>query len=241
MVDGSSDSALEADSPDAIVAPSASEYANAVAQAYCSRLGFCCAGDAAAFNVAECVAAFHGNPLLTGEATPYLDSGLVTYNPVQAAVCLNDLANFPCGTVSAMQNIGLGQACVAAFAGAQITGGACADAIECPPSDFCQLPGDGDAGTCTPLAGDGGTCTSTRECSYLGNGNPALYCNAVTGSCLPQLPNGADCTGYSECQSQECTGPTPPPSRTCDGMYVFSDNMILGGNCMLYALDAGGD
>ena len=239
-VDGSSDSALEADSPDAIVAPLASEYANAVAQAYCDRLGFCCTGDAADFDTARCVAVYNGNALLTGEATPYLDSGLINYNPAQAAACLTDLANFPCGTVNAMQNVELGQACVAAFSGAQITGGPCADAIECPATDYCQLPGDGDAGTCTTLAGDGGSCASDVQCSYLGNGVPQLYCNSVDHACLPQLPNGANCTGYAQCQSQDCDEALFRLHRVrARHSYVFSNPMVPGSTCMTYALDAG--
>jgi hypothetical protein len=240
-VDGSSDSALdsalEADAPEASVV-SASEYRGAVAQAYCTRLSVCCEADAGDFDIAGCVAAFHGNPLLVGEATPYLDSGLLNFNTAQASACLTDLMNFPCGTVTAMQNVGLGQACIAAFSGAQSTGGACSDPIVCPSTDYCQLPGDGGVGTCTPLVGDGGTCTDTAQCSYLGNGVPPLYCNTVDGTCLPELDNGAICTSYAECQSQECTGPSP---HTCAATYVFSDPNTPGGTCARFTLDAGGD
>jgi hypothetical protein len=216
----------------------ASQYVPAATEALCTRFATCCAVDAGAFNMPLCLSAVGGNPIGLGEATPYLDSGLVSFNAVQAEACLTDIANYPCGTVSATQNVMLGQDCIAAYVGASTTGGPCQDPIECPQTDYCNRPGDGGTGVCTALVGDGGGCSDNTQCSYLGYGEPELYCNTVTGTCLPQLANGADCTAIAQCQSQICEG----SPLTCSATYVFSDPGVPNGTCAYLTItDAGGD
>jgi hypothetical protein len=235
--DASNDAADAQDAAETSVLQ-ASQYAAAVAEGLCARIQYCCDIDAGSFDTSGCIATFGGNPLLVGEATPYLDSGLIDFNPAQAGACLTDIANFPCGTVSAMQNIQLGQACVGAFSGVQNTGGPCAAPIECPSTDYCLLPTDGGTGTCTPLEGDGGSCTDQTQCSYLGNGIPAQYCNSIDHICLPELPVGAQCSNYAQCQTQVCL---PPMPYTCQATAVFTQENVPGTSCELFTLDAGGD
>jgi hypothetical protein len=116
------------------------------------------------------------------------------------------------------------------------------DSIECPATDYCLRPGDGDAGVCTTLVADGGACTTPfgNECSYLALGVPALYCDSVTHTCTPQEPNGADCSIYIACSSGICNSASP---RTCSATYVFSDPGVPGGRCASVTAvpDAGGD
>ena len=143
--------------------------------------------------------------------------------------------------------------------------GVCVDSFECATGNYCDPTVDG--GLCTQLATQGAACnTKIRDpyagtpaggglapyadqmCSYLGSGQPALFCDLINNgpdaaTCKPLLANGAMCgstlnSGYYD--DQACT-----PPALCGDDLLCGDNALYpySNFCQLYApqpQDAGG-
>jgi hypothetical protein len=180
------------------------EFPEAVDTAYCRRLAACCSVvDAGAF-VARCLASFagysaSGNLNLANTSSPH-----VTFNTGKAKACLEQIAAYPCGSVTAAQIELNAVTCASAIQGDLTAGaGPCTSSFDCVSGAYC--PRDG--GVCTPLSDAGGLCkdfTYSTDCTFLGNGVPSNYCNPDSGTCQPDHPNGSTCFEYEECQSQLC-------------------------------------
>ena len=173
--DASADAASVQDSaPDA---PSAADFVDTVSSSLCGRIRDCCLDTQSDFRMQNCLNDFGGSPLGLAVFQPYVSTGSITYDSVQATNCLNEVAAFPCGTVNAALSISLQQDCFAAFHGAVADAGACQGNVECAAGSYCTSS-DGGFGTCAPLQPDGGACSrfDNTECAYLGIGVPAEYC-----------------------------------------------------------------
>jgi hypothetical protein len=209
---------------DAAFGVSLSEFPAAVNTAYCQRLEACCSMDggvvdAGAF-LASCLASLAGYSAAGNLNLANTSSPNVTYVPAKAKQCLDDLAATSCGTESAAQSELNYLTCAAAIQGKLAIGSSgCTSSFDCVSGAYC--PSDG--GSCTALATVGMPCKDTtysQDCTYLGNGEPLLYCGADSGTCLDDLPNGSTCSEYEQCTSQVCTfGST---SGTCATSYLFS-------------------
>jgi hypothetical protein len=129
--------------------------------------------------------------------------------------------------------------------------GPCLSAWDCALPAYCAGPGGvaidsifaNDGGTLSGAyvggnasadAGQTGVCTALRsvnqscndlffytDCTYLGNGSPALFCNQDGGSgpgqCVPALATGAPCIVNVNCTPQVCDSVT----SSCQGTTEF--------------------
>ena len=214
----------------------AAGYLGAVSTALCTRVRQCCLADAGAWAQQACEQGYVGNPLALGQESPYLDAG-VTFDQAKAATCLTEIQAFPCGLVSAMKSIQLQQDCFAALKGSVANGGACAANVQCFSGEYCNIADGGTAGTCAALVTLGGACSNAAQCSYLGIGAPANYCDPTSHVCTAQRGVDAGCSNYQQCVTNICTLPGP----TCSDNYVFTDPGVGGGTCETYTIkDAGG-
>jgi hypothetical protein len=206
---------------------SITDFPTAVNTAYCQRLEACCStdggagagADAGGF-VATCLASFgpysaSGNLNLANPSSPH-----VVYVPANAKECLAQLAATPCGTETAAQSELNYLTCASAIQGTLTPGtGPCTSSFDCVSGAYCAS----DGGLCTSLAKVNMPCKDTtysQDCTYLGNGDPLLFCNADSGTCLDDLVNGSTCDEYQQCASQVCNfGST---SGTCATTFQYS-------------------
>jgi hypothetical protein len=188
---------------------SLAQFPAAVNAAYCQRLETCChaldagVADAGGF-AAGCIADFgpysaSGNLNLANTASPH-----VVYDPSNAKECLEQFAATPCGTETAAQSELNYLTCASAIQGQLAIGASgCTSSFDCVSGAYC--PSDG--GTCTALAIAGMPCKDTNystDCTYLGNGDPLLWCNADSGTCENDFSTGSSCIEYEQCNTQVC-------------------------------------
>ncbi len=170
-------------------------------------------------------------------------SGLVVYDAAAAQTCLDSVLSFACGSGPSSAIDLVRNECFGAMQGTLTAGnGPCFDSLECVSGLYCQAGADGGPNTCAALKTQGQPCTDTThssDCTYLGNGTPALYCQPVDGgtpTCQPDLPVDAGCTANAQCLTWACDDPI------CVSSYVFSDPGQPNGTCAYFTLpDAGGD
>jgi hypothetical protein len=147
----------------------------------------------------------------------------------------------------------------------QIGDGPCLSAWDCAPPAYCAGAGGvaidsifaNDGGTLSGAfvggnqsadAGQTGVCTALRsvnqscndlffytDCTYLGNGSPALFCNqdggTGPGQCVPALTTGTACVVNVNCTPQVCDSVT----GECQATTVFDDT----NDCTFAFPDAG--
>jgi hypothetical protein len=233
----------------AIDAPSISQFPHAVDVAYCTRLQECCLVPPSQWNLngaSGCVPLVDqgGGLVGIGAFNPALDSGLVLYDASAAKTCLDFVLSFSCGDVPASAYNTIKTVCFGALQGTLAAGaGPCVNALECQGGLYCQVAADGGPGACAPLKTQGEPCTDTRfstDCTYLGNGTPALFCfnpaDGGTPTCQPAVPVDGGCTTEAQCQSLVCNYPV------CSNVEIFSDPGQPNGTCEFFTLpDAGGD
>jgi hypothetical protein len=227
--------------------------------AYCKHLGECCTVPAADWNENGCESLFHsiheyasiGVYMETKDAGPN-----VLLDPILAAKCLNELATFSCGTITAAEYTQIRVDCFTAMKGqvpvgqsAAFDGGpTCQQSNECQ-SGYCSVD-DGGPGTCKPLETAGGNCgqpqnTRSEECTFLGLGTPAQnYCLAPgdggQATCVGDNGFDAGCNVDWECQTDLCGSVSGPPVH-CTDKSLSSDPGIPGGICDYFTIkDAGG-
>lgn len=227
-----------------IDAPSIGAFPSTVAQAFCTRLASCCFVSSAAWNQLLCTQQVTngGGFRELSSFSPSLDSGNVLYDASAAAQCIADFTGLPCGTVNSSAILTLQGSCYGALTGTLgVDAGPCRTALECGNNEYCAINGDAGTGFCSALHGVNQPCTSptSEECSYLGLGNPALFCklgaDGGPGQCMPTEPNEAGCTINNQCQSQLCDYPK------CGPTIVVSDPGVNGGTCEYFTIkDAGG-
>jgi hypothetical protein len=229
----------------AVDAPALVDFPHAVSVAYCAHLGECCNVPANQWNLDGmngCV------PIIESQAHGFryiaiyqsaLDSGAITYDPAAAANCLQEVSRLPCGVVQADMLLQVQNDCFAAMKGTLgADAGPCINSGECLPGQYCLL-GDASTGTCAPLQGQGQPCTDTvrsSDCTYLGNGDPALYCaqGDAGATCQPAQPLDAGCKYNAQCESQTCKAPY------CASSLVFANPG--GAGCAYFTIsDAGAD
>jgi len=227
-----------------IDAPTLQGFPPAAVQAYCARLGQCCLVSTASWNEALCVRDFTsgGGFRELSSFSASLDSGNVLYDAGAAAQCIADFTGFPCGAVTSSAILTEQAACYGALAGTLgIDAGPCRTSLECATNEYCAVTADSGTGVCEALHALAAPCTkaTSEECSYLGLGTPALFCNLPKdggqGQCESTLPNDAGCTDNNQCQTQLCSYPS------CGPTIVFSDPGVAGGTCAFFTIqDAGG-
>lgn len=218
------------------------DFVNALANTVCQHLQTCCGLSSSQFNMASCVS-IYSNPSFGGwmgvaGVSPYFDGGAITYDTTAACQCLQGTSAIACGNVPSAQWNSLQNSCLGAAQGTAAVGGACTSSYECAPSaEYCSA-GDGGTGACANLVPSGGPCQTNSDCSYLGNGNPPLYCDSATHTCVPRLVNGTACSLNAMCQSNICfyTG----NAQQCVDSVAFSDPMKANGKCEYFTIaDAG--
>jgi hypothetical protein len=242
--DGSSDASQASDVKYDV--PSLLDFPNGVNEAYCQRLAQCCLLQPNEFNLSGdggCVPTLdtYSGAYGVGAFKSALDSGLVVYSPAAAANCLQEVSALNCGVVTAATVAKIQTDCLSAMLGTiAIDAGPCGSTLECKAGAFCAIPPDSGTGVCAPLAGAGQPCIDTAastDCSYLGNGSPALYCAPGDGGarCASDLPLDAGCTANVQCQSGACKYPV------CFDSIVYSDPGVPKGTCAYWTIqDAGG-
>ncbi len=243
LLDGPQAEAGDGASGCSVVVPDAGDFFQAYAAALCTGLANCC-NVGSSFNMPECLSALgapgSGSFLGIGFPSRYLEGGRVSYDPISACKCLEQASSFNCGLIPAQTLDSIQQSCLGAIQGTSSismgeagTSTACASSYECAPGAFCttEYPGDPDAniGTCQALVADGGTCTSDNQCSYLGNGQPSLYCGP-SSTCIPRLSAGTTCSGNGACASNVCVSPS------CASGLVFASS----GTCAFLTKADGG-
>jgi hypothetical protein len=238
------------DAPDVVLGPDASAllaYPHAVDVAYCQREQQCCLVPAAQFDVNGCANQLdtYGGALRTGIYSAVFGAGNVGLNPARAATCFSEIAAFNCGMFAATAYAMAVTDCNSAIVGLiPIDAGGCTSSVECATGAYCNVstgPDAGDAGgTCAPLLPSGSPCNNptSEQCTYLGNGQPPLYCNIVgdssVGQCTGAKGVDAGCMTNAECLSGLCGG-------NCLTETVFSDPGVMGGFCDSFTIkDAGG-
>jgi hypothetical protein len=247
-----SDGGADASGPNAI-----QQYATSYGQAFCSGQGKCCPGYPAAFDQADCAAAWTTLGWeFTLPANPAVyTAGHLNYNATQGALCLAALQNFACttgGTVTAAQYGAVTTACLGVLTGTIPVGsGGCISSFECA-NGYCELPSDGGTGTCMPLVDSGGTCSPGNDspdemCSQAGSYQPMLWCNQLaggaTGTCAAPLANGATC--YDPTVSASYFDDYGCSSLLCGDDALCGDPATYPtpppGFCENWLTDAGGD
>jgi hypothetical protein len=107
--------------------------------------------------------------------------------------------------------------------------GPCVDSIQCQAGLYCSTA----THVCTPLEGLGQPCQDqvlSTDCTYLGEGTPALYCQATAdgGTCQPAQDAGSSCVYGQACLSGVCAFPA------CSNTDVFSDPGVPNGICATF-------
>jgi hypothetical protein len=244
---GGNDAADAGDTaPDvAVEAASIGAYPLSVTVAYCLRLQQCCLVPDGQWNqngANGCVSLVGQSGGIRGLQLHQLalgsDAGLVTYDPVAGAKCIQDVNALACGVVPVSSILTVQDDCFAALQGTLgVDAGPCTDPIECKTNEHCRMVGDAGTGICTPLIAQGQPCTDktySMDCSYLGNGSPALYCDPKTLTCQPPVALDAGCASNAACASEACNYPV------CVDSFVFSDPGTPNGTCAFFTIaDAG--
>jgi hypothetical protein len=234
----------------AIDVPPLGQFPHAVDLAYCTRLQQCCMVPSSQWDNTNdqngCVPTLdtYGGVVGIADFNSALDSGLVLYDASAAKTCLDYVYSFTCGTVPASAITFIRDQCFGAMQGTLTAGnGPCVNSLQCTSGLYCQLTADGGPGNCTALKTQGQPCVDTTlstDCTYLGNGTPALYCfdpmDGGAPTCQPALPlDASTCTGNAACQTWTCNYPT------CVDTVVFSDPGTPMGICATFTIvDAGG-
>jgi hypothetical protein len=226
--------------------PALTAFPHAVDEAYCTRLQQCCLVDPSQWNQdgadGGCAPSFDQAGGVFGVASfGGLAGGKVAYNQAAAYNCLHDFLSINCGTVASSSLVKVQNDCFAAMVGTLDVGaGPCNSSLECKPGGYCRVVGDASTGTCAALQTQGQPCvdtTSSTDCTYLGNGNPALYCapgvDGGPATCQPALPLNGTCTQNPQCVTDSCNG------TSCVDMYVFSDPGLAMGTCAGFTLPGG--
>ena len=236
----------------AVAVPTASEFLSTIADKICQTLKGCC-NTGSSFDTSGCLA-FYDNPtfggfLGVGRPVAYLDGGRIAYDTSAACLCLGALDSLSCGLLSQQYLTAVQQTCLEALhgtvpiAGTSDAGDAgrpgCASSYECV-SGYCTAnyptdPIDASLGFCAPLVTDGGACSNQNQCSSLGNGIPALYCNGSI--CAPRLEAGAACGSTSQCSSNICQVGAGGGAPTCVSGEIFSS----AATCAFFSLPDAGD
>jgi hypothetical protein len=235
----------------AVSVPTEGTFLTTLATTTCQTLKACC-GTGSSFDMASCVS-LYGNPLYggflgVGFAAQYIDGGHITYNPSASCECLGSAAAINCGLIPQTTLASIQQTCFAALPGTVPVAsgdagdaGRCASSYECAPGAYCTVDpsGQSDAslGSCMALVADGGACTNDKECSYLGNGSPPLYCSTTTHACVPRVAAGTACQSNSECSSNTCIVGADGGAPTCASGEIFSS----ASTCTYFTLPDAGD
>jgi hypothetical protein len=221
-------------------------FAAGYAQAYCQGYLHCCDGyDAGAIDLGRCATEQYGQasqettfPLGSAGA---LTAGHLIIDQDAAAGCFVALSNLAC-VIAAADNAAATNPCFGVISGNIPLGGTgCVTSFECVNGGYCNLPGDGGAGTCLALVADGGTCATQDMCSAA-QLVPTSYCTAIdtgspTGVCAPLVPDNGACASDMECTAEFCFA---GGGTQCGGTGVLNTS---SGLCQTYAIvsDAGGD
>mgnify|MGYP007106919456 CR=1 FL=1 len=153
------------------------------------------------------------------------DSGKVSYDAKQAAICVKTLRDLPCAVGLAGETAADRAACGHVFRGKTAPGGACDNRLECKDG-WCKVTEgkEGCPGVCSPDAVQGEKCEKDSWC--LGH----LYCqNSVCGSFVA-AKKGEFCIHDSECEAGlEC----PLSTLTCEPTLAKGATCEWGGdlNC----------
>jgi hypothetical protein len=213
------------------VSAAAAAFPKSVVMAYCAKLGSCCGEGPSAFSVSACVDSLYDSRSFVPSQLALILSGLQstehTFDPTQADKCTTEIGALGCGSTAATTWKQIAIDCAGAYAGELGTNATgCYSSFDCKAGNYCApldplgntIPPDG-GGTCTALAGANGACVdiqNSSDCTYLGLGTPAQYCNnyptdggAPTdgGVCSPSFASGTACNfpGWAqECTSLQC-------------------------------------
>lgn len=227
--------------------PPVNGYTLAVSEAFCARLRGCCLVPAQQWNQdgdGGCVQTLEQGGGVANISTynAALDGGHVVYDKAAAAKCFQEVAAINCGLISAAQQAKIVDDCYAALRGTlAIDAGPCVNSLECTSGAYCRIPGDASTGRCVAVQAVGQPCSdvlNSTDCTYLGNGTPAAYCDPGDGAAPPRCasakPLDAGCNFSQECQSRACNSPV------CVNSVVFSDPGVPNGTCAFFTIQDGG-
>jgi len=248
---------------------SAATFPRTMVTAYCTKLSSCCGETPSQFSIDACTKALYDAPSFVPSQLALILGGLNstehTFDSTQGAKCITEIESLGCGSSSATTWKKIAADCAAAYTGLlEASHPGCLSSFDCQPGNYCApldragntvVPDGG--GTCTPLAGTGGHCVdilNSSDCTYLGLGTPAQYCNNVIndagqqtdgGVCTASLSSGTACNypGYAqECTSLQCL-------PTVDAGFLVQDYACTDSagftqiegvpQCLLFAPDGG--
>ena len=161
-----------------------SAFAQGLNQAYCNFLLTC--EDYASYVSGLCPNVTLYDP---GDAEAAVDAGRVTFNPAQAATCLDNFADAGCSTLT-LETV-YTDTCVPALSGRLPFDAGCYANADCQ-SLSCSFDGC-TPGVCSPISEVGEPC----ECSTAGCGacDPAGSLSCVNGVCVAPVGLGQTCDG----------------------------------------------
>jgi len=184
-------------------------------------------------SIEQCVTDIDRRPTTVPQwASPSLiaavEAGAVTYDGVEAAECLDDLAATECDL--SLQRFRVDPVvCVGVFRGSRPDGLDCGMDAECV-SRNCEFDG-----SCVPEACCAGVCAPPRE-QRAGPGEscvdypcaPVAYCDGAI--CRPLLPEGAPCGITNQCDfGLSCGGTCEPRRKLGEPCYDGSWSGCIGG------------
>lgn len=227
------------------------------ATAFCHKLLGCCDSrlDGGTYDTRRCIdslVTFGWEGTLPADPRVYYRNH-IDVDQAKAAGCVSALSSLPCGTQTPLQWGAITSACELVITGTMPSNSlGCISSFECAPGNYCDPNVDG--GLCMALASQGQACNTRirsdlnpvpdEMCSYLGSGQPALFCDLIrngpdAATCQPLLANGASCSNSASqyYDDQACS----PPS-------LCGDNLRCGGTtsypyvnfCQLYEIGDGG-
>ncbi|HMR77223.1 MAG TPA: Dickkopf N-terminal cysteine-rich domain-containing protein [Polyangiaceae bacterium] len=176
---------------------------------------------------------------ICNQAKPAIAKGHLTYDPVQAAACLDNAKDFVCANgfpdVSSLHwSTPKKSTCYGVFKGTVPTGGDCHPykfATECA-SGYCKA--DACPGKCTPFVALGGNCDDDNLC------DPTIA-HCQNGKCVKYVAEGAECSTiqcepglsciFTSATQQHCVT-LKKPGESCTYPTQCSPGVCLGGQCV---------
>jgi hypothetical protein len=254
--DGGSDAGMIVDATldgDAGYLVPVGNFPQRASQAYCQRLQACCCVQTSptAWDAGGCesdLARGYEIFSLAQYAQVSSDAGFVPRPGVQimldpdaAASCINQIGGIACTGATAPEWTTVERNCFNAMVPQVPLGAGCTVHGECQQGYCNPRAGDGGlTGACVPLLDAGAPCVyggygRSEDCTYLGLGNPANYCETIDDAgdqaCAPAQALDAGCQTDEQCQTFYCAGFT---TASCSNQVYVSDPGTAGGICQAY-------
>jgi hypothetical protein len=199
------------------------DYNQALARAACEQETRCGLFD----TVERCMAYKHPLGPITPSIISAASSGNVTYDPVQAAQCVAEVASRSCSYSAIEWRLGQTTVCRGVLRSDRLLGGPCFINEECA-SRNC-------ASQTTPLMCSIGLCVEPEHVAAPGEDctqiacSPDSWCAPGINTCVPHLPQGTACFATGQCAfGLDCFDTCEPPPQIGDPCPTFEGTPTCG-------------